>query len=107
MGAADLVASEVQVPVALLLLFGGALGFVAGKWAWVWGLVLGCSVFCAHGLAAIRGYQPPYQVQPNLLVTLLAVIPAMLGSLMGAGLSLVIRQSRPAGNQAATPNRGV
>jgi succinate-acetate transporter protein len=92
-GLADLVASEVQVAVALLLLFGGSLGFIAGRWAWVWGLVLGCSVFCAHALAAVCGYQPPYLVQPNLLVTFLAMIPALLGSFVGAGLNWAIRKS--------------
>jgi hypothetical protein len=93
-GAADLISTEVQVPVALILIFGGTLGFVAGRWAWVWGLVLGSSAFCAHALATIFSYRPPYQVQPNLLATFLAYIPALCASLFGAGLSSMIRQNR-------------
>ncbi len=91
-GSIDLVATAVQVPVALLLLFGGVLGIITGGWAWAWGLVLGCSVFCAHVLAAACGYKAPYQVQPNIYATFLAVIPAMLGSLCGAGLGWVMQQ---------------
>lgn len=105
-GAADLIASEVQVAVALLLVFGGLLGFVAGRWAVVWGLVLGCSVFSAHALAAIGGYQPPYQVRPNLLATFLAVIPALLGSLGGAGLARAIRHAGDAAEPTSASGRG-
>jgi NO-binding membrane sensor protein with MHYT domain len=93
-GSADLVVKAVQVPAALLLLFGGALGFTVPRWAWVWGLVLGFSVFTAHALATICGYKPPYQVQPNILASLLALIPAMIGSCFGAGLGWAVRKGR-------------
>jgi NO-binding membrane sensor protein with MHYT domain len=107
-GLTDLVASEVQPAVALLLGFGALLGFLERRWAWAWGLVLGLSVFWAHALAAVVGYEVPYAVEPNLLATFLALIPAILGSGAGAAVRAGLdRRASPRTSPAADSTRDV
>ena len=93
-GTVDLCASAVQAPVALLLIFGFALGLFGGRWGWCWALLLGACVFFAHALAALLDYRPPYAVEPTHLATFLALIPAMLGYLGGLLLARALRACR-------------
>lgn len=80
----DLQASEVQ-PVVLLILGAAALlGFVLPQRAWLWALIIGGSILAAHLIGPSFGYNPPYEVKPNVLVTLIALIPAFIGAYLGA-----------------------
>lgn len=80
----DLQASEVQ-PIVLFILGSTALlGFVQPLRAWLWALIIGSGILTAHLLGPLLGLNPPYEVKPNVLVTLIALIPAFIGAYIGA-----------------------
>lgn len=83
-GYGDYYASEVQGSVLLLLLFPFGLALTEPRGAWRWGLLVGLGVPCAHLLGLALRLPPPYPVQPNVLATFLALIPALLGAGIGA-----------------------
>ena len=84
-GYLDLHASEVQPIVLLLLLFTATLGFAQPRHAWRWGMILGLSICCTHVAAHLLGYKT-YPIQPNVLASLLALIPSFIGAYVGAGI---------------------
>ena len=72
-------------PVVLLILGATALlGFAQPPRAWLWALIIGSSILAAHLIGPLLGYNPPYEVKPNALVTLMALIPAFIGAYIGA-----------------------
>ncbi|HLV81013.1 MAG TPA: hypothetical protein VKT32_12065 [Chthonomonadaceae bacterium] len=75
------------IPATLLLIFGLMLGFVAPKGALGVAPILGLAIFAAHTLGPSLGYKPPYQPSPTVAATLLALIPAFLGTYAGVGLN--------------------
>lgn len=85
-GVTDLRAAEVQGPVAVLF----SAGFFLAAWhpqgAWRRGLMLGASVPLAHLVASLTHRALPYTVD-HPASTLLAFIPAMLGTMVGLGVS--------------------
>ncbi len=85
-GVADLRSPEVQGPVAVLF----AAAFFLAAWhpdgAWRRGLMLGLSVPLAHLVAQLTGRVLPYTVE-HPASTLLALIPAMLGTMVGMAVS--------------------
>jgi hypothetical protein len=83
-GYLDLHADEVQGIVLLLITFSAIVGMYLPRLAWLTGLLLGSSVFAAHGLLSILGYAQPYPVEPNLFAAFLALIPAFIGAFAGA-----------------------
>ena len=90
-GVTDVNSTEVQGPVAVLF----AAAFFLAAWhpygAWRRGLMLGASVPLAHVVAQVTGHTLPYTVD-HPASTLLAIIPAMLGT--GVGM-LVSRLRQP------------
>ena len=90
-GVTDLRSADVQGPVAVLF----SAGFVLAAWqpdgAWRRGLMLGASVPLAHLVARISNHPLPFAVD-HPASTLLAFVPAMLGT--GAGM-LVSRLRQP------------
>jgi hypothetical protein len=83
-GYLDLHANEVQGIVLLLITFSAIVGLYMPRRAWLTGLLLGLSVFAAHGLLEILGYPQPYPIQPNIFASLLALVPAFIGAFVGA-----------------------
>jgi hypothetical protein len=75
------------IPATLLLVFGLMLGFVAPRGALGYAPILGLAIFTVHTLGPSLGYKPPYQPSPTVAVTLLALIPAFLGTYAGVGLN--------------------
>ena len=90
-GVTDVSSAEVQGSVAVLF----AAAFFLAAWqpggAWRRGLMLGASVPLAHVVAQLTGHTLPYTVD-HPATTLLAIIPAMLGT--GVGM-LVSRLRQP------------
>ncbi len=93
-GVADLRSPEVQGPVAILF----AAAFFLAAWhpdgAWRRGLMLGLSVPLAHLVAHFSGRVLPYTVE-NPATTLLAIIPAMLGTMAGMAVSRLRHSDAP------------
>ena len=73
-----------NLPVVVLLL---VLTFLFGvawpKQAWLWALIVGLGVPAAHLLGLLVGHRPPYPVEPNVLATFLALVPAFVGAYLG------------------------
>jgi len=80
----DLRASEVQPVVLLMLISTALLGFAQPQRAWLAALIIGGSILAAHLIGPSVGLNPPYEVKPNVLVTLIALIPAFIGAYIGA-----------------------
>ena len=85
-GLADLRAEQLQTPGALLF----SAAFVLAAWhpegAWRRGVVLGLSVPMAHAIAHLTGATLPYTIS-NPILTLAAIVPAMMGTGIGMGVA--------------------
>lgn len=100
-GVTDLRSVDVQGPVAALF----TAGFILAAWhpegAWRRGLMLGASVPLAHVVAQVTHHTLPYTVD-HPASTLLAVVPAMLGTLVGVGVSR-LRNAAPSSKELEPP----
>jgi hypothetical protein len=85
-GLSDLRSQELQTPAALLF----SAAFVLAAWqpdgAWRRGMVLGLSVPLAHAVAHVTGTTLPYTIS-NPMLTIAAIVPAMMGTGIGMGVS--------------------
>ncbi len=85
-GVIDVRSVEVQGSVGVLF----AAAFFLAAWhpegAWRRGLMLGMSVPLAHLVSSVTGHALPYTVD-SPVSTLLAVVPAMLGTMVGMAVS--------------------
>ena len=82
----DLHNSEPQA-AALVLIVGGVL--VGGLWpnhAWRWGLVLGLSIFIGDPIGVQMGITPPWPEQGINWGSLVALVPAFVGTYVGVGV---------------------
>ncbi len=93
-GVTDLRSADVQGPVAVLF----AAAFFLAAWhpdgAWRRGLMLGASVPLAHLVAQLTGRTLPYTVD-HPASTLLAIVPAMLGTAVGMAVSRLRHPDTP------------
>lgn len=82
-----------------------AAAFFLAAWhadgAWRRGLMLGLSVPLAHMIAQLTGRPLPYSID-NHASTLLAIIPAMLGTMLGMAVSR-LREPPPPGKKLEPP----
>ncbi len=85
-GVIDFQASEVQPAVLLLLAGSAVISWLAPKYAWLVALLLGLSIVETHFVALAIGKTPPSE---TALPTLLALIPAGIGALIGAAARAV------------------
>lgn len=70
-----------NLPMVLILLNVTFLfGVMQPKHAWHWAFIIGLGVPVAHLLGHVFGYRPPYPVEPNVLITFIALIPAFIGA---------------------------
>ncbi|HYW50887.1 MAG TPA: hypothetical protein VE861_09785 [Gemmatimonadaceae bacterium] len=102
-GATELQSREVQGPFGVLF----AAAFFLAAWhpdgAWRRGLMLGLSLPLAHLVAELTGRALPYTMDPPV-VTLLAVVPAMLGTFVGMMVAR-LRHPHDAPNEKLEPPR--
>jgi hypothetical protein len=93
-GVTDVRTTDVQGPVAVLF----AAAFFLAAWqpdgAWRRGLMLGASVPLAHVVAQFTGHTLPYTVE-HPASTLLAIVPAMLGTGVGMLVSRLRQTDAP------------
>jgi len=104
-GYLDMRAREVQGIVLILLILTGVFALAWPRRAWLWALLFGVSVPAWHFGVALAGLMQRasgwdllpdatlthvYIVKPNLAATFLALIPAVIGSLFGAGIRMAI-----------------
>ena len=78
-----------NLPMVLIMLVSTFFfGLAHPQRAWQWAFIIGLGVPAAHLIGLLFGYRPPYPVQPNVLVTFIALVPAFIGAYLGALLSL-------------------
>jgi hypothetical protein len=101
-GATDLRSTDVQGVVAVLF----SAGFFLAAWhpegAWRRGLMLGASVPLAHVVALLTHRTLPYTVD-HPATTLLAVVPAMLGTAVGVVVSRLRQPDVPPAKKVEPP----
>jgi hypothetical protein len=81
----DLHNDEVQAAVLVLLVGGFVLGGIWPHAAWRWALVLGLSIFAGDNAAPRLGLSST-PVEPMNWGTLIALIPAAIGTYVGVGV---------------------
>lgn len=100
-GVTDLRSPDVRGAFGVLF----AAAFFLAAWhpdgAWRRGLMLGLSVPLAHMIAQLTGRPLPYSID-NHAATLLAVIPALLGTMVGMAVSR-LREPPPPGKKFEPP----
>ena len=83
-GVIDMFAAEIQPALFLILVATCLLGFLQPQRAWLWALIIGGSILVVHLLGMLVGFQPSYPVEPNVWVTSIALLPALIGAYLGA-----------------------
>ncbi|HEX7939156.1 MAG TPA: hypothetical protein VF483_09215 [Gemmatimonadaceae bacterium] len=87
----DLRNDEVQAAALVLVVGSGIIGVAWPKWSWAAGVTSGACIFGGYGLFHVVGIATPQPAQPNLYGALIAIVPAVIGALLGAGLRAVLR----------------
>jgi hypothetical protein len=106
-GWVDQHASEVQATLIVLLPAGFVLGALQPKHAWRWAVTLWLGIAVAGTIALLIGWEGPavqhsreVTGQPlpqsflNVLQSVIALVPALISTYMGAGMSLLIGMLR-------------
>lgn len=88
----DLHNDEVQAAVLILLLGGFVVGAIWPGAAWRWALVLGLSIFVGDNTAPRLGLVA-LPVQPMNWGTLIAIVPAFIGTFVGVGVRRLLAAS--------------
>lgn len=89
-GIIDLNQRKVQIPALFVLLTSAIGGSANTKYFWLSALIIGGGIFLSHLIALFIGCNPPYQVEPNIFSTFLALIPAFIGGTIGFGVNKII-----------------
>jgi NO-binding membrane sensor protein with MHYT domain len=81
-----------NLPSVLLLISVAFLfGLAQPKWAWGWALIIGLGVPASHLIGLLFGYRPPYPVEPNVMITFIALVPSFVGAYLGVFATTVVR----------------
>ena len=88
-GWVDVHNDEVQATVLVLLVSAGTLGFLAPRFAFLSGLVVGLGVPLAHLYARLTAFQLPYPVH-HYAESFIALVPAMLAAVVAASVRKVL-----------------
>jgi hypothetical protein len=92
---ANLYNDETPKPLLLILGFSFALGFIQPRIFWFSGLLIGLMMPAIHFLAFVGGWHVDYPTDSMTpLWAFLALIPALLFSLIGAGIRMILKYIR-------------
>jgi hypothetical protein len=94
-GIANLYNDETPKPLLLILGFSFALGFIQPRIFWLSGSLIGLMMPAIHFLAFVGGWHINYPTDSMTpLWAFLALIPALLFSLIGAGIRMILKYIR-------------
>lgn len=89
---ADLRNNGTETPLLLVLTFGFALGFVYPHVFWLSGMLIGLMMPAVHFIALVRGWRVEYPNDSSTpLWAFLTLLPALTGSITGAGIRLILK----------------
>ena len=91
--------TEVQPTVLLLIVFGAVLGFARPYRAWRWAIILGLCIPLGYLIFSALGYKPAELPQPGVYASLIALIPAFIGTYGGALISKALASPGPDQNK--------
>jgi hypothetical protein len=92
---ANLYNNETPKPLLLILGFSFALGLIQPRHFWLSGLLIGLMMPAIHFLAFVGGWHINYPTDSMTpLWAFLALIPALLFSLIGAGIRVILKYMR-------------
>ncbi len=86
----DFNATEVQPTVLLLVVLGAAFGFVRPRRAWRWAIILGVCIPLGSLIFSALGYKPAELPQPGVYASLIALIPAFIGTYGGVLIRKIV-----------------
>ena len=89
-GAVDFRNDEPQAAVLVIVVFAGLLGFVQPRKAWRWAIIIGLGVPVVYLISTALGYQPKSVPEPGWYASLIALIPAFIGTYGGVLLRKLI-----------------
>jgi hypothetical protein len=81
---------EPQAAMIVIMVFAGLLGFVQPQKAWRWALIVGPGVPMVYLIATALGYHAKSVAEPGGDASLIALIPAFIGTYGGVLLRKVI-----------------
>ncbi len=84
--AVDLHNAEPQAAALVLIVGGFIVGAAAPKAAWRWALILGLSIFIGDPIGVRLGINPPWPETGINYGSLVALIPAFIGTYVGVGV---------------------
>jgi hypothetical protein len=86
-----------QVSLLVLLVGAAVLGFVAPRWAWLAGLVLGSAIAVSEMAYAAWGPPPAHPTNPSgvggAATLFVLIMPALVSAYLGAGAAWLLRRS--------------
>ena len=86
----DLHNNEPQGAALVLVVGGILLGTIWPAGAWRWAVILGLSIFVGDPIGVKLGAQPPWPEQGINPGSLVALVPAFIGTYAGAGVRMLL-----------------
>ena len=83
-GVVDFHNNEPQAAAAVLLVLCGMMGFACPRHAWRWGIIAPLGIPAVYLAAHAAGLKPVDSLHPNILASLVALIPGLIGVYAGA-----------------------
>lgn len=87
-----------QVALLVLLLCAAVLGFLAPRWAWLAGLIVGSAIAVSEMAAAAWGPAPSHPTSTSTVggaaTLFVLIVPALVSAYLGAGAAWLRRRSR-------------
>jgi len=86
----DLHNNEPQAAALVLVVGGFLLGAIWPAAAWRWAVILGLSIFVGDPIGVKLGAQPPWPEQDINPGSLIALVPAFIGTYAGVGVRMLL-----------------
>lgn len=86
----DLHNDEPQAAALVLVVGGLVVGALWPASAWRWGLILGLSIFIGDPVGVRLGVTPPWPEQGINIGSLVALVPAFIGTYVGVGVRRLV-----------------
>jgi hypothetical protein len=77
---------EVQATVLVLVVGMTVIGYLLPKWSWLAALIAGSCILAAALISRAMGIPERFPIEPNVFASLLAIIPAGIGALVGVAI---------------------
>lgn len=87
----DFNCDRVQSVAGMIVLYAGLLGYARPNRAWLWAVIVSLGIPVAYLFGPHFGFMPHHWPSPNLFVTFIGFVPAIVGAYSG----VFIRELKP------------